>query len=302
MKNKEQLKGIREWKNKMNFHITEIHYSADPDKDPKTRTGEKWLISAKNGITPEGWQREYEIDWTIGTGDRIFSEFSSEKHLRKLTPISDFAFLRGWDFGFHYPVMLIAQFDEKERLCILAEFVRENILFDDFLRSAISFCENHFGKAAFYYDFCDPAGAQKNHRSRLTDIEVMARSGIIARYKRSEEPQRTRLLHLLLQENDNAPKMILNSDFCPLLSGGFHGGLVYDPGKPEHAKEIHPYIDLFDALGYLVIGIVDPVSGDPLFPYRKERPEETEARILSEVENEIVSGKINDGESFTGSY
>ncbi|MCL5037405.1 MAG: hypothetical protein M1269_09860 [Chloroflexi bacterium] len=297
-----KINGIREWNNRIGFHIAELHYSADPEKNPKTGTGRKWLNSAKKGTTPDGWLREYEINWNVAKGDRIFTEFSLENHVRKLDFIPDFPFIRGWDFGYHYPAMVVAQFDKDERLCVLSEFVREDILFDDFLKRSLEFCEKRFGRSAFYYDFCDPAGVQQTHRSRLTDIDVMAKSGIIARYGRSEEPQRTRLMHLLLRETESGAGMLFDSEKCPLLVSGFRGGLVYHPRTPEHAKEIHPYIDLFDALGYLVLGVLDPVTAEPLYPYRGERAQESAERVTREEEAEIEARFPAHADLNTGTY
>ena len=62
-------KGIRQWTTPAGVDVLEIHYSADPDKDPDTEKGKLWLQSALKGyvggMRNPDWQREYEIAWDV---------------------------------------------------------------------------------------------------------------------------------------------------------------------------------------------------------------------------------------------
>jgi hypothetical protein len=60
--------------------VLHLHYAADPEKDPATDRGRKWLESELNGypggVMNSDWLKEMEIQWMAGGGDRIFPSWS----------------------------------------------------------------------------------------------------------------------------------------------------------------------------------------------------------------------------------
>lgn len=97
------MKGLTHWKNKGNrFNVVRLHYSADLVKDPDTKEGRAWLDQAKAGMPPEGFKREYEIDWSSGAGKPVYPDFSA-RQIKKLKWHSKWVIYRGWDRGFAHP-------------------------------------------------------------------------------------------------------------------------------------------------------------------------------------------------------
>lgn len=76
-------KGMRSWKTPSGVDVLEVHYSADPAKDPDRR-GEEWVEEAVKGyvggLDSTGWQTEMEINYGAGGGDPLFPFISSRKH------------------------------------------------------------------------------------------------------------------------------------------------------------------------------------------------------------------------------
>ena len=89
--------GIQAWRNKYNKFVgVMLHYSADPEKD-----NIKWIEQARQGISREAWEQEYELNIDISWGAPVFSEFNRRKHVKYLEFDPSYPLIRGWDFGRH---------------------------------------------------------------------------------------------------------------------------------------------------------------------------------------------------------
>ena len=68
--------------NPVNFCAVRLHYTADPAKDPENPDPEL-AASAQAWITlqkaiwpdPSDWEREYECNFHLGSGARVFPQF-----------------------------------------------------------------------------------------------------------------------------------------------------------------------------------------------------------------------------------
>lgn len=70
-----EIRGLRNWETLDGIQVLDIHYTADPDKDP-LRGGKQWLAEYSRGY-PGGmldprWQREMEGNAQIGDGATVF--------------------------------------------------------------------------------------------------------------------------------------------------------------------------------------------------------------------------------------
>jgi len=74
------MKGISKRTTKLGFNVLRLHYSADPDKDPATPTGKRWLKEAKRGMSDARWRQEHEIDYGAMGGTAVFPEFDESIH------------------------------------------------------------------------------------------------------------------------------------------------------------------------------------------------------------------------------
>ena len=88
------MKGITTRRNKNNFYVVQVHYTADPEKDPLTEKGKRWYLEARKGMPEASWAREYEIDWFARSGQQVYPGFDLSVHV-----IDPFLVPPGWSRG-----------------------------------------------------------------------------------------------------------------------------------------------------------------------------------------------------------
>ena len=87
-----------------------LDFFADPDKDPLTEKGKKWLADAIRGI-PGGvkspqWRREMCRNWGAGGGQLVFPEFETHEDRIVVPPFEvpeSWALYAGFDYGHRNP-------------------------------------------------------------------------------------------------------------------------------------------------------------------------------------------------------
>lgn len=102
----EMIRGFKVKTNAQGVKIAQLHYSADPDKDPETEQGKIWFTKSSNlypgGINSPTWRREMEIDPKAGAGERVFPDFfEKEKDIvcDPITPDHTYSLYGGFDWG-----------------------------------------------------------------------------------------------------------------------------------------------------------------------------------------------------------
>jgi len=117
-------KGMRSWRTPSGGWVLEIHYTADPDKDPATENGRKWVEEAvqnpaysQGGFKSLAWRQEYEIDYMAGGGDPVFPFLADPTHpifTGRQAPKDidlmhhpDWEFFAGYDYGTRNPAAFI---------------------------------------------------------------------------------------------------------------------------------------------------------------------------------------------------
>jgi hypothetical protein len=75
------MKGISRRTTKLGFNVLRLHYTADPDKDPSTLAGKRWLEEAKMGMSDARWRQEHEIDYGALGGTLVFPGFEESIHV-----------------------------------------------------------------------------------------------------------------------------------------------------------------------------------------------------------------------------
>ena len=260
--------------NALGFIPIWCHYSTDPDKWPenpdpvKAEAAQKWLeLQRKAYPDPNDFAREFEISWWVGKGTRVFPQFTERVHMAPLQHRRGRVVYRGWDFGFHAPVILAAQIDTKDRLLVLREMVGSQTTTSDFAHRVIKDCAAAWPQnSAGYEDFCDPAGQQiksvESEKSERRDVEVLNGMGIFPKYEWGWSRKDGRsLVHQLLQvRTDGSPGLLVDPAGCPILAQAFLGRYVYPETKDGKVHEdpddkTHPYADVMAALRYLVTGL-----------------------------------------------
>ncbi len=285
------------------WQILRLHYTAR--YDPATEEGQRWYTTerAKYADNETGWEQMYEINWLAAGGRRMFRDFKREVHVAQLE-VNDFLpILRGWDFGYHYPMLVVGQINTKDQFCFLGEFTLPESELTTFLDKSLEWCHKKFGPAESrdYRDFCDPAGRCKSHRSQYSDVEVMMNRGIFPVYWTSSEVDRTAILRrLMLIRQDKEPGLLFDES-CEILITGAAGAYVEDKNRPEEAKAIHPYVDAYDAAGYIVIHTYGSAD-EALRPFRPPNEEERFQEEQQEFEAEQEEMYSMTGDYTTGRY
>lgn len=97
------MKGIQEYKTKAGFTVIRTHYTADPDKDPSTEEGMRWLEKALQGVKggkgSSSWLKEMEIDFNARSGEKILPEL---EEMKDSVLVDDFEVPAWWDISGGY--------------------------------------------------------------------------------------------------------------------------------------------------------------------------------------------------------
>jgi hypothetical protein len=130
IKKPELIKGLKYWKNKGNrFAVAMLHYSADPDKDPK-RQGKEWYENERTGTPKYTWAKEYEIDFKTKSGKLIFGpefcDFDPKVHFINSYELPEpIDLLLSLDFGQRNPTCaLVGAFTKDNKLFIIDEYYK----------------------------------------------------------------------------------------------------------------------------------------------------------------------------------
>ena len=250
------------------FVTIRYHYTANPAKrDPQ------WIENAKRAADPVDWEQEMEINWDVSKGAAYFSKFNAERHVAEveIDAVAGIPVFRGWDFGFQFPGSVMAQI-YNGTLMILKEYHEPNQETYDFISNALIYSRKMFPHAIFR-DTCDANGTQRL-KTKLTDVEIMKSLGLRPTYKWVRDDEYT--LGLIRQyfnmETGDKPGVIINPS-CQLMIEGFRTELrypnVYAGSQRKNLLPIekHPFIDILDALKYIVYNfggkILDPNLGMP---------------------------------------
>jgi len=124
-------RGMRSWPTPAGDWVLEVHYTADPAKDPE-RDGAEWVAEAVKGYVggfdSSGWKTEMEIDYKAGGGDPVFPFLTSLAHpvfaneIDHQEAISKFNLFAGYDHGMDSPsAFIVWGVDQKGILYALWE-------------------------------------------------------------------------------------------------------------------------------------------------------------------------------------
>jgi hypothetical protein len=265
------MKGLDVHENALGFTAVRLHYSADPDKSPDTEPGAKWYDSMRRAWPdPNKFAQEFEINWWVAAGQRVYPEFLEATHCKPLELRRRKVIYRSWDFGYLTPACLVAQIDDRDRLQVMYEIIGKEETTRQFAQKVIARCVQWFpNHTPGFEDFCDPAGQKRgsvsgssNEKSEIRDVEILQTLGIHPKweYGWSRKDGRS-LVHQLLQARlDFTPGLYVDSSKCPTLVQGFLGKYVFPPRKggtahDEPDEACHPWADAHACLRYLCTGL-----------------------------------------------
>ena len=101
-------KGIHSGISSEGIKVIRIHYSADPEKDPDTERGAKWLkteLQGYRGKTDPRWRKEMEIDFEAHGGQLLFPYLleHQQKIFVKPQGVEGLRLTAGLDYGTRNP-------------------------------------------------------------------------------------------------------------------------------------------------------------------------------------------------------
>lgn len=240
------------------FKKLRIHWSEDKKKDSV------WLEKARKGMDEDAWQQEQEINFTRAGGRAMYPRFDYQIHVKDLVARKHAKLLCGIDFGFRHPAMVVAQVSQRDQLCVLDEYMPENIEVYEFGKRCLYLIKQkypwHFANRKDYIEwFCDPAGNQRNDKSEMTSIQILREKlKIFCRFKRVPIKQGITIIqNLLLRRSDASPGILIDRQ-CKILIEGFMGGYEEEKPKDGRASREIPvsddyYSHLQDSLRYIAI-------------------------------------------------
>ena len=111
-------------RNKSGHAIYRLHYTDDPDKNPSTEKGKKWVNLAESlypgGKNSLGWRREMEIDPYAGAGELVISEFIEREDETIVDPYEipeSSTLFGGLDWGSHNPISFHVYEFTRDNVC-----------------------------------------------------------------------------------------------------------------------------------------------------------------------------------------
>lgn len=187
-------------------------------------------------------------------GAGVFAGSFSMAHATELKPMRGVPVIRGWDFGFHHPVVVFVQIDAMDRVNVLREYVGLDEQLRDVAKNVIARTKEWFPGSPVE-DFCDVAGNQRSDKGP-TSCQILANEfGLRPMYRKMGIHQGIEAIHWMLSQ----PNGFRIDSGCRWGIKAFCGGYYIDPKTDEPAKQPGEcYDDWMDAFRYAVVPKILP--------------------------------------------
>lgn len=243
------ITGVHEYK-RNGVYIARIHYTADPSK-----RSPEWKANEKKGTTTEGWEREYEINWTVSAEPKYYPEFNYNLHVAQdqLRPIDGRPLVLGFDYGLT-PATVIAQTTAKGQLLILSEMQSFDCGMLAHGRAVKTELDTYYPSYG-YTAVGDPAGNQRSQTDEKTANELLYNTyGISVEPGELTQTGRSEAVRYFLTTltPDGKPLLLLDPRCTMLIeafTGGYHRKVVGSRVQDEPEK--NEYSHLMDCLAYI---------------------------------------------------
>ncbi|MBI5683586.1 MAG: hypothetical protein HZC54_00765 [Verrucomicrobia bacterium] len=252
------MKGMEVW-DRYGFHHIEVHYSADPDKNPETKAGKAWYARERQRYPDsKKWRREMELDSTVAAGLPVYADTElivrAPQAYRPTLPL-----FCGRDFGFANPYAVFFQVEpievdgevESFAVRILLEVRMCNLTIEAFDRNYVSVQQAKYFPGAKAIEYGDPAGEQRKDTSAMSAIAVLKARGRTVFHRSSKVDARLAKLQAIISLG------WLHAD--PTMAGGLLGDLAGGYYRDAHGEpvkdDVHDHGP--DAFGYAIDCIFD---------------------------------------------
>ena len=247
------LPGVDYWVTADNMDCVRIHYTADPDKDPKTVIGAEWVKNAKRRMKSRTkWEREMEINYDTSDGRPVISNWETSKFVKECGSEydynSDFKLDLSFDFGNILCGCLIAQWVfypeyNMHQLRFIDEVIMENSN-TPFMAEAVvkRLNENYLlsWENNNIESWCDPNGnrgeATNSDKSMDTHVKILEAFEIFPDSTKYGVPESTELMETVFyMELPNGEPSVVILERCTYFIRVLGGGLVFpEGGRPGY--------------------------------------------------------------------
>jgi hypothetical protein len=258
------------WKNIQSWYWFEDkinYYNLEHPILSRTRAGREELNRQRHNpnLSTLEFRRQYK-------GEAISSQAGKEAvgglvlgvHVQEPEPIYDADIWRWWDFGRQWPVCIISQFGRKNRLItqgICAPYNQDK-LDTEFAEDVKIMTAEIFGSdfdRALIHDAGDFEATHRTDQRRDTTVKELKKMGINLMVKPTEQGDEQNAIQVLNARlrlrQDGTPSWIIHRR-CKLLIKALNGKIQHPVRKiggveqtnTKKIAEIHPWIDIFDAL------------------------------------------------------
>lgn len=279
--------GIKTWYSRQGWFVMWTHYTADENKrsvewtewpDLNTMVVEGDPGYHRLGYSRRDWLQEFEIDFSIHTGEPFYPEYSDSTHMQPVRAIPNQPLILGFDFGLT-PATVIGQITRSGHFNILDELVsdengiaqhcdilvkyldqnypwwkgkaqRKNITDEDFL-------EENALPAEMVISYVDPAGLQRAQTDMTTPVQIMKQFKLNPVASVQDVVERSEAVKELLSRSIyypsreiRLPAMLINPR-CKTLLNGMRGGAKQ--GKIRFKKEKNEFSHVVEALEYAAV-------------------------------------------------
>jgi len=231
-----------------------------------------YIAMLESTMSPENVRRflhgENNVDFV---GIPVYSGcFNAQLHVGSLEYNPARVIMRGWDFGFRHPACVWFQMDDDGRILVLDEMLGKDIALREFAQQVIGRGNRMFPDAAYYQDFCDPAGNQKKDDGERS-VEILKEIlGAVPINRSSPVLEGIEILRGLMTHHVNG-KMLFNIDKrCENLIEGFNGGYHYDDKREDFIVKDGYYEHLQDALRMGILSSCGFKHGRDAQSYKEE--------------------------------
>ena len=246
---------------------------------------------------PNFSERKFREDYLgeclpVVIGDPAIERFNRDFHVREFDFIPRYELHRTWDFGRNYPAVIFHQIT-KDNLWLIPHSIVgiESDLLDEELADKVidttsRFFRNPDGSQLRPEQIKDDGDFEATHKQdsrRETTVEILKSKGIDLNVTPTlhgdEEVAINHLNGRMKIRHDGKPNILIHPR-NELLIRCFEGAWVYETAtvkgyeyRKDKIAEIHPWIDIFDAMKYFITRVLVPGSmAEMRYQERKQQP------------------------------
>lgn len=228
------------------------------------------------GYSQRDWKQEFEIDFSVHTGEPFYPEYSDSTNMQPVRAIPNQPLILGFDFGLT-PATIIGQITRSGHFNILDELVSDENGIAQHCDILVKYLDQNYpwwkgrkrditsedflGGDEFVDEmlisYVDPAGLQRAQTDMTTPVQIMKQFKLNPVPSVQDVVERSEAVKELLSRmiyypsrEIRLPAMLINPR-CKVLLNGMRGGAKQ--GKIRFKKEKNEFSHVVEALEYAAV-------------------------------------------------